>query len=181
MTEQERIEAKLRLQSQFNNGVSWFYWIAGLSLINSVVILFNGSWSFIAGLGVTQIIDAIAYELAGYFSQNLIYIAFIINLLIIALYVVLGIFAYKRKKWVIICGMVLYSIDTLVFLITKDIVSILFHVYAVYSIFRALKALKLLSELENAVIEVSPQAELAADELSEQSSLPENNNNSVGV
>ena len=45
------------LAAQTTNGASWFYWIAGLSAINSVVYLSGSDWSFLAGLGLTQLAD----------------------------------------------------------------------------------------------------------------------------
>jgi hypothetical protein len=165
MTEQEKIELKLRLESQFKNGVSWFYWIAGLSLINTVVILFDGSWNFIAGLGITQLIDAFAYSLAESFGNNIIYIGLFINLLIIGMYVVFGRLAHKKIKWAIITGMVLYSLDAVLFIIFQDYLAILFHIFAVYSIFRGLKAGSELSKVENITLEAESESEVAVDEL----------------
>ncbi|MGI8656220.1 MAG: hypothetical protein ACR2LC_13505 [Pyrinomonadaceae bacterium] len=46
------------------SGANWFFWIAALSMINSVVLLMNGQWNFLAGLGITQLIDGIAIALA---------------------------------------------------------------------------------------------------------------------
>ena len=53
-----------KLERAVSGGASWFYWIAGLSLVNSAIVLFGGQWNFIVGLGVTQIIDAIASVVA---------------------------------------------------------------------------------------------------------------------
>ena len=55
-----QIQQKLVLQSQMKGGASWFYWIAGLSIINSVIALSGSDWHFIAGLGITEIVDYIA-------------------------------------------------------------------------------------------------------------------------
>jgi hypothetical protein len=38
----------------------WFYWIAGLSLINSAVVIFGGNFHFVVGLGVTSVVDVLA-------------------------------------------------------------------------------------------------------------------------
>ena len=43
--------------AQLKSGASWFYWIAGLSLINSISAASGSSWRFIVGLGITQIFD----------------------------------------------------------------------------------------------------------------------------
>ena len=47
------------LLAQLRSGANWFYWIAGLSVVNSLIFAFGGKVSFIAGLGLTQIVDGI--------------------------------------------------------------------------------------------------------------------------
>lgn len=163
MTAQEKTEIKLRLETQFKNGVSWFYWIAALSLINTLVVLFEGSWNFIAGLGVTQLIDGFAYAFAESFGSPFIYIGLLINLVIIGVCFVCGFLAHKKKKWAIILGMVFYSLDTILFLIFKDYLSIAFHVYAIFSIFKGYKAINELTKLENVITEETAEVEVEAE------------------
>ena len=57
---EERAKQETQLETQHASGANWFYWIAGLSVINSVIILAGGGWGFVVGLGITQFIDAIA-------------------------------------------------------------------------------------------------------------------------
>src|SRR5574340_77246 len=45
------------LMARHLNGANWFYWIAGLSVVNSVIVLFGGAWYFLVGLGATQFVD----------------------------------------------------------------------------------------------------------------------------
>src|SRR5947209_1342499 len=40
-------------------GARWFYWIVGLSLVNSLLALGGAQIRFVFGLGITQIFDAI--------------------------------------------------------------------------------------------------------------------------
>ena len=42
------------LEKQVERGASWFYWIAGLSLVNSILSLTDSGWMFFFGLGITQ-------------------------------------------------------------------------------------------------------------------------------
>jgi phosphate starvation-inducible membrane PsiE len=148
MSDQERIEAKLRTESRFRNGASWFYWIAGLSLLNCVINLFNGSVSFISGLGITQMIDGTAYAMKDFYGVGVMYFGFVLNLIIIAGFFLLGRLAYKRKKWAMIVGIILYGLDTFNFLFVTDYLSIGFHIIAIYSIFRGIKAADKLKVLE---------------------------------
>ena len=46
------------------SGAAWFYWIAVLSLINTVVVLSDGGIMFALGLTVTMITDTIAASIA---------------------------------------------------------------------------------------------------------------------
>src|SRR5215207_8255302 len=63
--EQEQIAAdNYELINRARGGANWFYWIAGLSVVNSLIFLFGGNLSFFAGLGVTQIIDQIVFQLS---------------------------------------------------------------------------------------------------------------------
>ena len=148
MTEQERIEEKLRLESQFANGASWFYWIAGLTLINTIVSIFNGSYNFVSGLGITQIIDGIFYVLKDYFGNHIVYLGAAIDLIFVAIFFVLGILAHKKMVWSMILGTVLYGIDILSFLFVTDYLSIAFHALAIFSIIKGIQASKKLKNIE---------------------------------
>ena len=66
MEEQEKksLENKIKIENQFRSGANWFFWIAGLSLVNSVILLTGSQWDFIVGLGITQIIDTIGLVIA---------------------------------------------------------------------------------------------------------------------
>ena len=52
-----QLQKNLALERQITNGANWFFWIAGLSLINSVLHLAGVSISFLIGLGLTELID----------------------------------------------------------------------------------------------------------------------------
>src|SRR5262249_466386 len=55
----------LALARQFNAGSSWFFWIAALSVINSLIAVFGGNWRFIFGLGITSVADALFSQSGG--------------------------------------------------------------------------------------------------------------------
>jgi len=38
-------------------GASWFDWIAIFSIVNAVIVLANGNWHFLLGLGITDIVN----------------------------------------------------------------------------------------------------------------------------
>jgi len=133
----------MELERQFNRGISWFYWIAGLSLVNSVLWLTGAEWSFVIGLGATQMVDGIVLAISEemQLGNTIKYAAFGIDLLIAGIYVLIGFLGLKRIKSAIIVGMVFYVLDGLLFLLWGDILSIAFHGFALFCIFGGLKAL----------------------------------------
>lgn len=132
------------LHKAVRGGGSWFYWVAGLSIINTLVVLFHGDVAFIVGLGATQIVDAVIWE-AG---PEVALIALPINLVIAGVYVLLGYFACQRMRWAFILGIVFYALDGLIFVLVKDWLPLAFHAYVLYAISRGLKAAGVLRELE---------------------------------
>ena len=137
---QENVEAKLRLEGQLKNGASWFYWIAILSLINSILFMSGSTFGFIFGLGITQLFDSIGTELADDFGFGAKVFAFLFNCIIAAVYIVFGIFSNKRITAVCIIGLVLYALDGALCLLAQDWLSVAFHAFAVFSIFKGLQA-----------------------------------------
>jgi hypothetical protein len=154
------IEAVLKLQTQHKAGASWFHWIAGLSVINSIVVLVGSQWSFVVGLGVTQLIDGIVMSVAQQASAQsgliLKIMGFVFNLLIAGLFVFFGFFAKKRHTWAYIVGIVFYAFDGLIFLLVKDFLSIGFHLFALVCIYNGLQSSVKLKALEEAVQAVPP-------------------------
>lgn len=124
------------LERRANSGASWFYWIAGLSLINSIVVLAGSQWSFILGLGITQVIDAVAHAL-GPIGRA---VGLGLDLAAGGLFVLFGVFAHKRQAWSFVVGMVLYGLDGMFFLVAMDWLGLGFHAFALYCIFSGFRA-----------------------------------------
>jgi hypothetical protein len=122
--------------ARLKSGASWFYWIAGLSLINSISAFSGSSWRFIVGLGITQVFDGLASE----FGASGKVMVLLLDLLATGVFVFFGVFASKRNSWAFIVGMVLYGLDGVVLLLFQDWLGVGFHVFVLYCLFRGLKA-----------------------------------------
>lgn len=133
---ENRNEERFILENHAKDGAGWFYWIAGLSLVNTAVSLFGGNWNFVIGLGITQIIDYLAYEIALETGNMVSIIAVVINVLIAGVFAMFGIFANKGRNWAYITGMILFGLDGLLFLLSMDVLSIGFHILAIVFIYR---------------------------------------------
>jgi hypothetical protein len=123
-------------EAQLKSGASWFYWIAGLSLINSIVAFTGSDWRFILGLGITQIFDAFGNDLGGAGKA----VVLMLDLLAAGVLVFFGVFAHKRHLWAFVVGMVLIALDGLIFLFVQDWLGVGFHVFVLYCLFRGAKA-----------------------------------------
>src|SRR4030042_360415 len=138
--EKQAMEVRLRIEGQFKSGANWFFWIAGLSLVNSLILLAGGQWNFVVGLGITQLIDSIGVSLSADVGVMGKAVAFACDVLVAGVFVGFGIFSRKGYRWAFITGMVLYALDGLLFILVKDFLSIGFHAFALYCIGLGLKA-----------------------------------------
>jgi hypothetical protein len=149
------IEQKIKVENLFKGSANNFFWIAGLSLVNSIVPLVGGHWSFFIGLGITQFIDgvsiAIAQDLEGNGATIVRAIAFVIDLGIAGIFALFGLFARKRYKWAFVIGMVLYALDGLIFLMVPDLLSIGFHLFILYGLYLGLKSVTKLHGIEQTI------------------------------
>lgn len=160
--EQETTSADIeryQLEERRKSGAHWFYWIAGLSLITSIIGLMGGQWGFVISLGVTRIIDAFtaaAVEQGG-INSSIKVVAFVLDLLAIAVFAVLGYFASKGHGWAFILGMALYALDGIICLLVGLWLGAGFHAFALYSIYGGYSAATQLKALN-----VQPPAGYAA-------------------
>jgi len=138
-----RLEEKFRLEKRFKEGVNWFYWIAGLSLINTIILFAGGSLNFVVGLGVTQIVDSFFSSIIETAGSNATITARLINvaidILIAGFFVLFG-FLARRNRVGFIFGMIVYFLDGLLFLFVSDYFGFGFHLFALYGILSGLTA-----------------------------------------
>jgi len=133
----QQISAQLAgLYRVIGNGANWFYWVAGLSMINTLIALFNGKVSFMFGLGVTQIADASIQE----FGPRAAIIALPVNLFIAGVYVLFGYCAGRRMRWAFYTGLFFYLLDALLLVLVREWLSVAFHAWVVFAIYRGIKA-----------------------------------------
>jgi hypothetical protein len=152
----------LRLEHKANGGASWFFWIAGLSLVNSILFYLKVPFILIFGLGVTQVVDSIASE----FGAIGVALSFVMNIMILGVFVLFGIFARRRHVWAAVVGMILYALDGGLFLLLPqpDYLSIGFHLLALVFMATGLGAMLKLKALQKAPAGVSGTALPYGDE-----------------
>ena len=126
------------LEGQARSGASWFYWVAALSVINTVLALSGSGVSFVVGLGVAPDIHRIALE-AG---PGALKVALALTLLAAGPFALFGWLAHKRQTWSFILGMALYGLDAFLLLRTSDWLSLGFHVFVLFCLLKGYRALR---------------------------------------
>ncbi len=138
------------LQRKVKSGANNFHWIAGLSVINTLIFLFGGGLTFVVGLGITQLIDGFAYAAAEYSPANAIFfhgIGFLFDLFFAGIFVLFGIFAGKGKMWAFITGMILYGLDAILIIAFEDFLGFAFHLLFLFFLFGGVQALNQLKKV----------------------------------
>lgn len=146
--------AALALKSHGDSGANWFFWVAGLSLVNTIIAHSGGDRHFIVGLSFTAIVDAIAQEIGkqepgAATAATLIAIGFSCFVTLVA-----ALFGWmSRKRWLVAfgIGMAIYVVDGLLYLLLGDIMSAAFHGYCLWSMLSGFNAYRKLSKLEEVI------------------------------
>ena len=145
------IQAKMAIESRVRGGISWFYWIAGLSIVNTLLYFFGASITFVIGLGATQIVDAFAQAFAvelGSPGSTIVYIiGFIMDIVLAGIFLAAGFLGIKGHRWTVIVGMVLYALDALIFLFAQVWFGLAFHAWGLFGIWGGLQALNQFKKL----------------------------------
>jgi hypothetical protein len=159
------------LKQQLNSGAGWFFWIAGLSIINTVIYLFGSGMTFIIGLGLTQIVDGFAKNIAQESAANVAGLvqaaSLILDLVIAGVFVLYGVMGRRKVRWAMIAGMVLYVLDGVIYLAVNEWVGVAFHLLALFYLGRGLLSMNKLVALEKPVVSavgLSPYPQVSAFE-----------------
>lgn len=119
-----------KLEEQLISGANWFYWIAGLSLVNSYMVLSGSDSYFIIGLATTLLTDLLINSWS----------ALILDIVVACILIAFGFFARKGKSWIFVVGMALYGLDAILYIALTDYLSFAFHLLALFGIYRGLNA-----------------------------------------
>jgi hypothetical protein len=119
-----------------DNGAKWFYWVAGLSLVNSAIQMGGGGIYFVVGLGATLVADSMAVQIAHEnpdiaMGAKVLTIGF--DVIVALILCIFGWLSTKRYLIFFAIGMVLYVLDGMLFILFQDWMSVAFHAFALYS------------------------------------------------
>ncbi len=138
-------------QIRAKRGANWFYWIAALSVINSAAFLSGANFHFLAGLGLTELVDAIVGESIKQGSPAAINaISVVFDLAAVISFALTGYFANKLFQTAFIIGIGAYVFDALIVLLIGDYLMVAFHAFALYGIIRGFLGCRELKAYEKA-------------------------------
>ncbi|HEX6717058.1 MAG TPA: hypothetical protein VF088_08095 [Pyrinomonadaceae bacterium] len=152
-----------QLRQSYKAGANWFYWIAGLTFVTSLIAFGGGGWRFLISLGSTQLIDGFGQVLANDLGTAAKVVGLVLDLIVIGLFVLFGWLANQKHLWAYIVGMVAFTLDGLISLLFGDLIGVVAHAVVLYFLFRGFQAGRSLVSLEKAMAEraAAPQPEPA--------------------
>ena len=138
---EQKAAALAIVQTHVVRAANWFYWIAGLSLVNLGAIAMGANFRFIIGLGFSELLGGMAQEMSASSGTNgPMLVACAGGALLAAFFGACGWFARRPSVVAFIVGMVVFGLDTGIFIMAKDWLGVAFHAYALYCLWRGVTA-----------------------------------------
>jgi hypothetical protein len=129
-------------------GANWFIWIAGLSLVNSVLFIAGSNWSFFLGLGATRFVDDFGDVVITGTTGHVLALA--VDVVIAGIFVGLGLVSRNGALWSFIVGTLLLVLDALLLAWITDWGAVAFHGLALFFVIRGFQASRRLAVLRTA-------------------------------
>jgi hypothetical protein len=146
-----------QLERRVRSAARWFYWVAGLSLVNTFMASSEQGSVFLVGLAVPLMV----YFFAAHLGSAGPAVGIGISVAAAALFAMFGYFAWKRHSWSFIVGMVLYGLDAALAVVAGVLSGdwstvgpmVGFHVFVLFWLYMGLKAnLELEARARNAAV-----------------------------
>ena len=140
----------VKLNQQAKNSSRSFYWIAGLSFINSLITAFGGEFYLVMGLASTLFVDYLAVGMGQSAPEAVVVfkvVALVVSVIASGVFALFGFLAEKGKRWAYVFGMVFYGVDALIMLALQEWKGLLVHLYFMWVLFSGLRALNQLQKI----------------------------------
>lgn len=144
---QQRAAGMQVLMMQIVRSANWFYWIAGLSVVNLLASMAGANFRFVVGLGFSEVLTEFAKDAtdAGH-SGFAMYAGCV---LVTAFFAGCGWLARRPSVVAFVIGMVAFALDTLIFLMASDWMGVVFHGLALFYLWRGIPASRMYKTLAN--------------------------------
>ena len=119
----------LLLRHEIVSGARWFWWIAGMSLLNTVLMHSGSDRTFVIGLGFTLIADVIFQEVPV--------IAWLVDAFAVGFFVLMGWLAGRGRMSAFVLGILCYTADGFIYLYFEEWIPLAIHALALFYLVRA--------------------------------------------
>jgi len=137
-----RIPVILRMR----RGAGWFMTIGLLSGVNSILQIFDAKIRFIFGLGITQVVDAVAHRM----GQGGTMVIVIVDGLFIVVLILCSHWAKTGSQGAFLGGMIAYALDGVLLLLFSMWLDAAVHAYALWMIRQGYSASRELAQMQQA-------------------------------
>jgi hypothetical protein len=125
-------------------GAGWFLTIAVLSGVNTLLQAFDAKIRFIFGLGITQVVDAIAHRS----GQNGRIMMIAVDGLFIVLLILCSRWARAGSQGAFLGGMIAYALDGVLLLLFSMWIDAAVHAYVLWRIWDGYSASRELAQMQ---------------------------------
>ncbi|MBN9396401.1 MAG: hypothetical protein J0H83_14220 [Candidatus Melainabacteria bacterium] len=127
-------DQKQKLLGRIMSALTWFNWVAALTVVNALMAVFDIDMSLAFGLTSVSLVEAILMQVhqATKLSINDAVIVFVYAAISAGIFYGLGRAAGAGRIWPIVLALVLYSGDTLLTLLAQMWIGLACHAYVTY-------------------------------------------------
>lgn len=147
---------KHSLDKTINKSTFWFFLIGGLSLFNSILYFTGIKKSYIFWLVPASYGTLYISAIAETFPENkgilLRLVGLLLGFLISGIFITIGVLGRKKQQWVVLTGIVLYSLDGILYFINGSWKFVIFHLLVLPFLWSGQHAFNNLKDLEKGLI-----------------------------
>jgi len=140
------MDPRIPIIQRMTRGAGWFMTIALLSGVNALLQFFNAKIRFIFGLGITQVVDAVAHGM----GQNGPIIAIAVDGLFIVMLILCSRWAKTGSQGAFLGGMIAYALDGVLLLMFSMWLEAAVHAYALWMIWQGYAGARELAQMQQA-------------------------------
>jgi hypothetical protein len=123
-------------RSSVLHAADWFFWLAILSVINSLIVYYYQTPNTPIALGITQWVDGTSGGIASSMTTE----ALVTNILIATVLAAFGLMARRGSDIAFVVGIFLYVIDAMLIIGMKDFFGFGVHLIALFFMMKGLLA-----------------------------------------
>jgi len=140
------MDPRIPIILRMRRGAGWFLTIALLSGVNSVLQIFDAKIRFIFGLGITQVVDAMARGM----GQSGTLVIVVVDGLFIVMLILCSRWAKTGSQGAFLGGIIAYALDGVLLLLFSMWLDAAVHAYALWMMWQGYSASRELSQIEQA-------------------------------